>query len=78
MESDATEGAVSRSLPAVQGVSPVYRLDNAYVKAIGYMSSIPAVADKGMPTLATLVAESCRAIADAHAQASAFKLDGYA
>ncbi|MEA5466970.1 hypothetical protein [Leptothoe sp. PORK10 BA2] len=50
-------------------IYPCLALDDAYIKAIGYMSSIPAVADQGMPTLATLVAESCRAIAEAHAQA---------
>lgn len=40
-------------------------LDDPFIKAIGYMSSVPSVIDKKIPTLPTLMAESCRAIADA-------------
>lgn len=39
-------------------------LDDAYIKACGYMSSIPGIVAKGMPTLPTLVSEASRAIAD--------------
>jgi hypothetical protein len=39
-------------------------LDDAYVKACGYMSSIPGIAAKGMHTLPTLVGEASRSIAD--------------
>ncbi len=46
-------------------IYPCIALNDSLVKAIAYMSSIPGVADKNMPQLATLVAESCRAIADA-------------
>lgn len=56
-------------------VYPALALEDPFVKAIGYMSSIPAVTDKGMPTLATLVTESCRAIVDAHAQMTASQFD---
>ena len=47
-------------------VFPCLALDDPFIKAIGYMSSIPSVVEKKVPTLPTLVAESCRAIADAH------------
>ena len=46
-------------------VFPCLALEDPFVKAIGYMSSIPSVVEKKIPTLPTLVAESCRAIADA-------------
>ena len=39
-------------------------LDDAYVKACGYMSSIPGLVAKGVPTLPTLVSEAARAISD--------------
>ncbi len=51
-------------------IYPCLALDDAFVKAIGYMSSIPSIVDKKVPTLPTLVAEGCRAIADAHQQHS--------
>ena len=43
-------------------------LDDAYVKACGYMSSIPGLVAKGVPTLPTLVSEAARAIADSWQQ----------
>ena len=46
-------------------IYPCLALDDPFVKAIGYMSSIPTVISKGVPTLPTLIGESCRAIADA-------------
>lgn len=51
-------------------VYPCLALDDDFVKAIGYMSSIPGTAAKGMPQLATLIGESCRAIAEAFQQRS--------
>ena len=46
-------------------IYPCLALDDSFVKAIGYMSSIPSIVEKKVPTLPTLVAEGCRAIADA-------------
>ena len=43
-------------------------LEDAYVKACGYMSSIPGVVAKGIPTLPTLVAEASRSVADSWQQ----------
>ncbi|MEL6936937.1 MAG: hypothetical protein AAFO59_09735 [Cyanobacteria bacterium J06607_17] len=46
-------------------IYPCLALEDPFVKAIGYMSSIPTVIAKGVPTLPTLIGESCRAIAEA-------------
>ena len=43
-------------------------LDDAYIKACGYMSSIPSIVAKGIPTLPTLVAEASRSVADSWQQ----------
>lgn len=44
-----------------------FTLSDPFIKAIAYLSSIPNVVDKGVPTLPTLTAEACRAIVDSHA-----------
>ncbi|MGC1307833.1 MAG: hypothetical protein WA885_11425 [Phormidesmis sp.] len=74
---EATSDLQRQALGALQGnkysqckVYPCLALDDAYIKAIGYMSSIPSIVEKKMPTLPTLVAEGCRAIADAWQQRS--------
>lgn len=46
-------------------IYPCLNLDDPFIKGIGYMSSIPTVIAKGVPTLPTLMGESCRAIVDA-------------
>lgn len=46
-------------------IYPCLALNDPFVKAIGYLSSVPTVVTKGVPTLPTLLGESCRAIADA-------------
>jgi len=46
-------------------IYPCLALNDPFVKAIGYLSSVPTVVTKGVPTLPTLIGESCRAIADA-------------
>ncbi len=51
-------------------VFPCLALDDPFIKAIGYMSSIPSIVEKKVPTLPTLVAESCRAIAEARGNLS--------
>lgn len=45
-------------------VLAVCHLEDNYIKAIGYLSSVEKVTDMGAPTLPTLVAEACRAIAE--------------
>lgn len=69
---DATTDKQRQALEALQAsqyssckIYPCLALDDSFIKAIGYMSSIPTVVDKGIPTLPTLIGESCRAIADA-------------
>lgn len=46
-------------------IYPCLSLDDPFIKALGYMSSIPSIVEKSVPTLPTLIGESCRAIADA-------------
>lgn len=46
-------------------IFPTLALSDPFIKAIGYMSSIPTVVSKGVPTLPTLVGESARAIVEA-------------
>ena len=46
-------------------------LDDSFCRACGYMASIP----KLPPTVAILIAESARAIADAQRERSIYKLD---
>lgn len=40
-------------------------LEDSYIKAVGYLSSVPKVTAAKLPTLATLLSEAGRAIADA-------------
>lgn len=40
-------------------------LTDNYVKALGYLSSVPKVTEAGLPTLPTLLSEAARAIAEA-------------
>lgn len=40
-------------------------LSDSYIKAIGYLSSVPKVCAAGLPTLPTLLSEAARACADA-------------
>lgn len=40
-------------------------LEDSYIKAIGYLSSIEKICAAGLPTLPTLMSEAARAISDA-------------
>lgn len=42
-------------------------LDDSYIKALGYLSSVPKVTAAGLPTLPTLLSEAARSVADAWA-----------
>ncbi|MBE9062391.1 hypothetical protein [cf. Phormidesmis sp. LEGE 11477] len=46
-------------------------LDDSFCRACGYMASIP----KMPPTIAILIAESARAIADAHKERATYRLN---
>ncbi len=46
-------------------VLAVCHLEDNYIKAIGYLSSVEKVCAAGLPTLPTLASEAARAIADA-------------
>ncbi len=46
-------------------------LDQSFIRAIGYLSSVPGTHAKGMPQLCTLLSEAARAGIDAHEEAAA-------
>lgn len=45
-------------------------LDQSFIRAIGYLSSVPGTHAKGMPQLCTLLSEAARASIDAHEEAA--------
>lgn len=63
------QGQVKAAIEAKQfdlcKVLAACHLENNYIKAIGYLSSIEKVCAAGLPTLPTLASEAARAIADA-------------